>query len=204
LTWEWGKFGLVRKRLVLINFWADRPLEMPSNDAHAVNQSQLYQVQVPLGLQEGDTFEANVGGQIMSVKVPKGLAGGSMIQASVPVRNKQESPTQAVEMSKNPVSTHLDEIALEDVESKLALKPTDPALVADLEKYAAKVRCNPGRRLLPVCDRCRLTKACPLAPKMAWSNHRHHRMRPSTNVNLPVKQPPSRTCWLGRCSSAAT
>ena len=41
---------------------------------------QLYQVQVPHGMRPGDTFQANIGGQIMSVQVPEGSKGGAMIQ----------------------------------------------------------------------------------------------------------------------------
>ena len=49
-------------------------------------RQQLYQVEVPQGMNPGDTFQAHVGGRMTNIHVPKGSAGGCLIQIYGPAR----------------------------------------------------------------------------------------------------------------------
>jgi hypothetical protein len=56
--------------------------QLPTLPAARPPPRQLDQLQVPHGMRPGDTFQANIGGQIVSVQVPEELRASRMIQVT--------------------------------------------------------------------------------------------------------------------------
>ena len=48
----------------------------------AMQGQQMYEIEVPSGVQPGQAFQCNVGGQLMLVTCPDGAVAGSLIQVS--------------------------------------------------------------------------------------------------------------------------
>ena len=47
--------------------------------------AQMYQVEIPSGVQPGDEFQVSIAGSLMVITCPPGVGAGSVIQATPPL-----------------------------------------------------------------------------------------------------------------------